>query len=150
MTASSLLFAASAVKLRSLAPSVRAAVVPPPDDFPLCVTVNVRVIPPPVTVIFAVRDVVPVFAATLYTIFPFPLPLAVFTTSHDADDFTVQDTLAVTASSLLFAASAVKLRSFAPSVSVTGFSAVNSNLNTLSLSSLSSISPSGSNVTTAA
>ena len=104
-----MLFAASAVKLRSPAPSVSVADIPPPD-FPDCVTVNVRVNPPPDTVIFPVRDAVPVFWATLYTIFPFPFPLAVFTVSHDADDFAVHDTSAVTPSSLPLAASAVKLR----------------------------------------
>ena len=68
--------------------------------------------------IFAVRELLPVFAATLYTIFPFPFPLAVFTVSHEADDFALQATFAVTPSSLLLAAAAVKLRELAASVRV--------------------------------
>ena len=52
-------------------------------------------------------------------IFPFPFPLAVFTASHDADDFAVHDTFAVTPNSLLLAAAAEKLRELADSASVT-------------------------------
>ena len=113
VTASSLLFAAAAENVREWAPN-RSSLV----SLPLCVTVNVRVSPPPVTVIFPVLELVPVFAATLYTIFPFPFPLAVFTVSHETDDFTVHDTFAVTASSLPLSDAAVKDRELAPSVSV--------------------------------
>jgi hypothetical protein len=113
VTDSSLLLAAAAVKLREAAPRVSAA---GPVCFPLCVTVNVRVIPPPFTVIFAVRDPVPEFAATLYIIFPSQYPLFVFTTNHEALDFAVHDTVDVTPNSLLFAAAAVNPREVALSL----------------------------------
>jgi hypothetical protein len=107
VTASNFPLAASAVKVRDSAPSTSVTVLPS------CVTVNVRASPPPLTVMVPVREPAPVFAATAYSMFPFPLPLAVFTVSHDALDFAVHDTVAVTSSNFPFAASAVKVRSLA-------------------------------------
>ena len=98
------------------APNERLA--PEPPVFPLCVTVNVAVFDPPVTVIFPVREALPVFAATSYTMVPLPLPLPFFTFSQDTFDFAVHDTFAFTDSSLLLAADALNDRLVAPSVSV--------------------------------
>ena len=111
VTPNSLLFAASAPKLRLSADKSSTAAKPS------CFTVNTRVSPHPLTVMVPSLGPVPAFAATLYTIFPLPLPPAVLTVSHDAPDTAVHDTFAVTPNSLLLAASAVNVRSLAPSSS---------------------------------